>query len=65
MYTFCIFIFDVSYIYSCVYIYVFVDLVDIRPADDAGGDGRVPRGEGQDHGECGSYSRVDGMYILH
>ena len=61
MYTFCIYIFDVSY---TVYMYMFVDLLDIRPADDAGGYGRVPRGEGQDNGECGRYSRFHGMHIL-
>ena len=43
---------------------MFVDLLDIRPADDAGGYGRVPRGEGQDNGECGRYSRFHGMHIL-
>ena len=47
------------------FIYVCVDLLDIRPADDAGGNGCVPRGERQDHGECGRYSRFHGMYALH
>ena len=59
MYSICVYIMCIS----CGY--MSTDLVDIRPADDAGGNGRVPRGEGQDHGECGRYCRLHGMYALH